>query len=459
MDWLATAQDVVSMLSGSGNGWAGQLQAASWKDVPFHVDTSDITAGDNVVLREYPFQDLPTVFRMGEGAEEIKFSAYVIGKDYQAQRDALRQALTGEGVLIHPTSGAVRCWVNGKYTVREAPTTEGGMARFDLTFVRAEPRRYPRAVTNTADSLLSAALEMAKSAMDLFAAVWSLRGQQGWVVQRLLDRFGGGLGEVWRFLSPLLAGGGDWAAGVSGQWQMLGGNLETLANTPQALAAAVGELMAVPADLEALFESGAAKQDTWLTAYEWVFDLPSRIPQRDFETVRQPDSSTGMMGLAMYGEGNAGSLLTDSAVRQELGRIGDAGDLFLQCLGTAALAQVCAAAQWEDTTAALDMRRRLHAHCLALLQQANMAPAELPGSDWYTACMRMHTAILDDFAARSNISQQHTTVTLQTWTPVWKLSYDLYGSADYADEILAANPVIKHPLLVPPGKPLRVVKR
>ena len=203
MDWLATAQDVVSMLSGSGNGWAGQLQAASWKDVPFHVDTSDITAGDNVVLREYPFQDLPTVFRMGEGAEEIKFSAYVIGKDYQAQRDALRQALTGEGVLIHPTSGAVRCWVNGKYTVREAPTTEGGMARFDLTFVRAEPRRYPRAVTNTADSLLSAALEMAKSAMDLFAAVWSLRGQQGWVVQRLLDRFGGGLGEVWRFLSPL----------------------------------------------------------------------------------------------------------------------------------------------------------------------------------------------------------------------------------------------------------------
>ena len=53
--------------------WLEQLLPASFRGVPFQVDTIEHQAGDNVVLREYPFQDLPTVFRMGEAAEEIKF--------------------------------------------------------------------------------------------------------------------------------------------------------------------------------------------------------------------------------------------------------------------------------------------------------------------------------------------------------------------------------------------------
>ena len=55
--------------------WFDQLTTASFRGVAFQVDTIDVTAGDNTVVREYPFQDLPTVFRMGEGVEEIKFSA------------------------------------------------------------------------------------------------------------------------------------------------------------------------------------------------------------------------------------------------------------------------------------------------------------------------------------------------------------------------------------------------
>ena len=44
--------------------WLKQLRRASWRNVPFQVDTVDISAGQNTVLREYPFQDLPTVFSM-----------------------------------------------------------------------------------------------------------------------------------------------------------------------------------------------------------------------------------------------------------------------------------------------------------------------------------------------------------------------------------------------------------
>ena len=56
-----------------GTSWLDQLRTASWRDVSFQVDTIEMTDGDNTVMREYPFQDLPTVFRMGAGANEIKF--------------------------------------------------------------------------------------------------------------------------------------------------------------------------------------------------------------------------------------------------------------------------------------------------------------------------------------------------------------------------------------------------
>ena len=53
--WLQNMQGALQALE--GNAWAQQLQPASWRGVPFHVDSVDISAGDNVVLREYPFQD------------------------------------------------------------------------------------------------------------------------------------------------------------------------------------------------------------------------------------------------------------------------------------------------------------------------------------------------------------------------------------------------------------------
>lgn len=457
MNWIQTAQGALQALT--GNAWAGQLQPASWRDIAFHVDSIDVTAGDNVVLREYPFQDLPTVFRMGEGAEEIKFSAYVIGPDYQQQRDALRQALTGEGILIHPTSGAVRCWVNGKYTIREAPAAEGGMARFDLSFVRAEPRRYPRGAVNTADASIAAAIGMARTATALFSTVWNLRGQPGWVASRLLGRLDRSLGVIFKALQPLLAMGGDWADTAAGSSQRLQAALDTTAANPSDLAAQIADVLAPPPDLPGLIGNDASLQQPWLDAFEWAFDLSSKLPETDFETVRQPVPDAGMDGLAMYGTGLPQAAPAASEARVELDRMDSALLLFLRCLGLAAMLRVCAASTWDDVGAARAMRNRVHQLLLDLLRAGHGFVDAADGGDWYAACLRAHGAALADFAARANLAQQQSTVTLNCYMPVWKLSYALYGTPEYADEILAANPDIDHPLLVPPGVALRVVKR
>ncbi|WP_405023326.1 DNA circularization N-terminal domain-containing protein, partial [Limnohabitans sp.] len=40
--------------------WIDELQQASFRGVPFHVETTERKPGFHTVLRDYPFQDLPT---------------------------------------------------------------------------------------------------------------------------------------------------------------------------------------------------------------------------------------------------------------------------------------------------------------------------------------------------------------------------------------------------------------
>lgn len=191
--------------------WIDLLQPASFRGVPFQVDAIEHQAGDNVVLREYPFQDLPTVFRMGEAAEEIKFSAYVIGDDYMDLRDRLREVLTGEGVLIHPTAGTMRVFVAGKYALKENPTAEGGIARFDLTFVRAEVRRYPTGVSNAPQTAKDKATAAKAASVDAFAAGFDLTGKPGWVADRVVARVTDSVSAAWDTMSTVTSGLGDFS--------------------------------------------------------------------------------------------------------------------------------------------------------------------------------------------------------------------------------------------------------
>lgn len=431
--------------------WLDQLQRASFRGVPFQVDTIDHSAGDNVVMREYPFQDLPTVFRMGEAAEEIKLSAYVIGDDYHEQRDALRQVLTGQGELVHPTAGILRVFVAGKYTIKEAPTAEGGMARFDLTFIRAESRRYPAGVVNTAATVQTAAIAAKAAAIDAFEAEWTLAGQPGWVSDRAVARLKDAVTTAWAPIAKATQGLGEFTDDAIAAYQTLRDNFDSLVGSPSGLAGSISALFSLPSD----FSNGAARE--FQRAFGWVFDLSSRLVQRDFEVISMPAVGAG---LVMYGTGNADVLGVDSATRAQLARMTAVSDQLVETLATAAWAQATTAVELAGYDEALAMRSTVHAQLVRLMQRASSAAAatSLPASSYHDALMSLHTAALADLQARSRDLVRLTTFTPEAWMPVWAISYRLFGTAEYADEILAMNPHITHPLLVPPGKALRVAK-
>lgn len=431
--------------------WLDQLLPASFRGVPFQVDTIEHQTGDNVVLREYPFQDLPTVFRMGEGVEEIKLSAYVIGDDYMDQRDRLRQVLTGDGILIHPTAGSIRVFVVGKHTIKENTTAEGGMARFDLTFVRAETRRYPTGVTNTQQTAVNKADAAKAASADAFVAAFDLTGKPGWAADRVVARVTDSVGAVWATMGKVTGGLGDYTNTVIGNYQALRDGLTALVRQPRLLANAMATLFALPSDI-----STSAARD-FAAAFEDLFDMGKRVSKKDFEVSLMPAVGAG---LVIYGKGNADALGLATPARVQLAALSDTSDQLIESLAVAGWVQAIAASELTSYDDALALRTKVNDQATRLLLRASTALASdnLPGSAWHDAMVGLMSASLADIRDRSRDLARLSTYTPDGWMPVWLVSYKLFGTADYADEILAMNPHITHPLLVPPGKAVRIMR-
>ena len=86
------------------------------------------------------------------GAREFQVNGYVVGENYLQERDALIEALEayGPGELIHPKYGMLNVVVVGRVSIRESHS-EGGIARFAITFAEAGENTFPQAATSTQD--------------------------------------------------------------------------------------------------------------------------------------------------------------------------------------------------------------------------------------------------------------------------------------------------------------------
>jgi prophage DNA circulation protein len=434
--------------------WLDQLRPASFRGMEFQVDSMEHSAGNNVVVREYPFQDLPTVFAMGKAAEEIKISGYVIGNDYTTQRDELREQLDvrGVGALVLPTVGTLMVSVAGKYTIKEAPTTEGGLARFDMTFVRSRPRRYPVAVENTAAQAEKKA-ELAKEAtQDAFASNWSTADAPGWAADKAVARVKEATEKIWGAMGAATQQLGDFSNTIIGNYQALRDGLETLVRTPRLLAASIAQLYALPFDL-----SNAAARDL-RNAFGSLFDAKALLTNTDFNVIIQPPPGGG---LVMYGEGDASTLALPTPAREQLARLNLATDQFMESMAVSSWVQASSQADAGSYDETLALRAQAYAQITRLLTQASRqrAPMSLPQTAWHNAMLAMLSAYLADAQARGREGARLTTYTPQGWEPIWLVSYKLYGTVQFADEIKTLNAHITHPLLVPPGRALRVIKR
>ena len=81
--------------------------SGSFRGAAFRLDSYQTAIGRRADTREYPLRNIPQSEDLGRKARRFAFTAYVLGPDWEAERDELLNACEadGPGLLVHPFHG------------------------------------------------------------------------------------------------------------------------------------------------------------------------------------------------------------------------------------------------------------------------------------------------------------------------------------------------------------------
>lgn len=124
-------------LAGGAGSWRDNLRPSSFRGAGFQVEAAGRGGGRRNAQFEFPKKDTPYAEDMGRRARRFAVTAYIIGDDYQGQRDALIAALEqeGAGLLNHYTLGQHRVSVD-TYNVTER-RDRGRFCEIEMQFSEA----------------------------------------------------------------------------------------------------------------------------------------------------------------------------------------------------------------------------------------------------------------------------------------------------------------------------------
>lgn len=263
-----------------------RMIAASFRGVPFFVEESQRTGGRRTVPHEFWGRDEPWVEDGGRQARTFPVEAYVVGDDYVQQRDDLLEVLeekSGPGELIHPYHGR-RSAICSNLTVRET-SAEGRIARFAIEFTEtpAQPP-IPEAVSDP-DGLLSLSADDALDATRTeFDDAFDIIGLPGFAIASATAAVEGMSRNVNEVLSPIVSVTEE-SAKLSAELDIMAATASELVRTPGAvldsLQGALGVLVetTLATPLSVLYALSAAAEFDF--GPEPAGDTPTRDRERE----------------------------------------------------------------------------------------------------------------------------------------------------------------------------------
>lgn len=154
---MSIIQDAITSLMGGGasDNWQSQLQASSFRGVPFAVVAEEGSHGRRQAVHEYPYRDTAWIEDLGRGTRRFMIRGFLIqnsqiygGGDVIAQRQSLVAACEakGSGTLVHPTLGELTVSIpeNG---LRISGSMESGRV-FEFTLMALESGLKVFAITD-----------------------------------------------------------------------------------------------------------------------------------------------------------------------------------------------------------------------------------------------------------------------------------------------------------------------
>lgn len=162
--------------------WKDKLRPASFRGIPFFIDSSQFTGGRRVVNHEFPDRDTPYAEDLGKAGASFKVEGHLLGDDYFEQKARMRAAADkyGAGELIHPYFGTmlVQC---GAFAIDE-DNKEGRICKISFQFYEAGDNRQPKAVNDKTAVLQNNTLTAVTASKSAFDKAFSVAKAPGFVV-------------------------------------------------------------------------------------------------------------------------------------------------------------------------------------------------------------------------------------------------------------------------------------
>lgn len=177
--------------------WRDNYSPASFRGASFFVEDSDSSHGRRQAVHEHAQRDVPYTEDLGRKAREFSISGYVIGDNYNLDRDAVIRACeqAGPGLLVHPYRGELNVVCRG-LSVNES-SNEGRMCRFSMTFLEAGVDEFPSVSVDNVNAISSAADALKGTARASFVSRFLTAGFPG----QVLDAAQSGLSQVADFIA------------------------------------------------------------------------------------------------------------------------------------------------------------------------------------------------------------------------------------------------------------------
>jgi prophage DNA circulation protein len=171
--------------------WRDRLRPASWRGVPFWVDSAELSTGRVGDDHVYPGSDRHYAEDASRAPTQASIAGYLIGADHDEDARSLFAALAqaGPGELVHPWYGTLT-GIARKGSVSQS-RLEGGFTRVAIDFVESGDPSYPVASTLTLDTVDVSAADAESAAAAAFAEAWSVIGETGYIVGRATGTLNG----------------------------------------------------------------------------------------------------------------------------------------------------------------------------------------------------------------------------------------------------------------------------
>lgn len=156
--------NMISSITGSSGGydWQENLNAASFRGIPFAVTSGLSTFGRQQAIHEYPFRDDVWVEDLGRSTRRIRITGFLVqdslvysAPDVITQRNNLIAACEtmGSGLLIHPTLGELTVSIPSSGLLIKEHKDNGRVFEFSLMAIESGLKIY--AITTVSETTLS----------------------------------------------------------------------------------------------------------------------------------------------------------------------------------------------------------------------------------------------------------------------------------------------------------------